>query len=120
MLYNTQNSSVAPHNKHFVYCLCCIDSPQVYASGKDVVILDGSLRHLQTILGSSRGYSDVGLSCVDCSESSGQIAAVWGCDVVFLQPVPKEELEAGAATRVSSDVSVYVCVSTCTLVVMSL
>ena len=77
----------------------------MYASGKDVVILDGTLKHLQTILGSTRGYSDVNVSCVSCSETSGRIAAVWGCDVVFLQTVPKEDLEAGGGTRVSSDVS---------------
>ena len=84
----------------------------MYASGKDVVILDGTLRHLQTILGSSRGYCDVSVSCVDCSETSGQIAAVWGCDVVFLQPIPKEDMGVDSGTRVSSDVSVgvWVCV----------
>ncbi len=73
-----------------------------------MVILDGTLRHLQTILGSSRGYCDVSVSCVDCSEISGQIAVVWGCDVVFLQPVPKEDMEVDSGTRVSSDVSVCV------------
>ncbi len=76
----------------------------MYASGKDVVILDGTLRHLQTILGGSRGYGDVSVSCVDCSETSGQIAAVWGSDVVLLQATPKEELGADVGTRVSSDV----------------
>ena len=79
---------------------------QVYASGKDVVILDGTLRHLQTILGSSRGYSETAVNCVHCSETTGRIAAVWGNDVVIFQPEPRDEGgEDGGATRVSSDVS---------------
>lgn len=65
--------------------------PQVYASGKDVVILDGKLKHIQTVLGSDCGYGDTRISCVHCAELVGKIAVAWGSDVVIFEPEPLEE-----------------------------
>jgi hypothetical protein len=63
----------------------------VYASGRDIVILDGRLKHVQTLLGSDLGYGETPINCVDCAELVGKIAVAWGSDVVFFYPEPLED-----------------------------
>ena len=63
----------------------------MYASGKDVILLDGHLQHLQTIFGGTYGYSTK-VSCVHCAEAVGRVAIGWGTDVVILDPSSVEEL----------------------------
>lgn len=59
---------------------------QVYASGRDIVILDGRLKHVQTLLGSDLGYGETPINCVHCAELVGKIAVAWGSDVVIFLP----------------------------------
>ena len=59
---------------------------QVYASGRDVVILDGRLKHVQTLLGSDLGYGETPITCVHCTELVGKVAVTWGSDVVIFHP----------------------------------
>ena len=66
-------------------------SVQVYASGRDIVILDGRLKHIQTLLGADLGYGETPINCVHCSELVGKIAISWGSDVVIFQPEPLDE-----------------------------
>ena len=47
---------------------------QCYASGTNLVILDGKLRHLQTILGSNFGYNDTRITCMFAAELSGKVS----------------------------------------------
>ena len=75
----------------------------MYASGTDVVMLDGRLRHLQTVLGSDCGYGDARINCVHCAESVGKIAVAWGSDVVVFEP---ELLEDSSSS--SNEVGLYV------------
>ncbi|CAI7996410.1 DmX-like protein 1, partial [Geodia barretti] len=63
----------------------------VYASGRDIVILDGRLKHVQTLLGSDLGYGETPINCVDTAELVGKIAVSWGSDVVFFYPEPLED-----------------------------
>ena len=65
---------------HIIYNRCL----QVYASGKDVVIVDGHLIHIQTVQG------DVPIRALHCSEGSGKIAVAWDTDVVIFNPEPHE------------------------------
>ena len=64
---------------------------QVYASGRDIVILDGRLKHVQTLLGSDLGYGETPINCVHCAEFVGKIAVTWGSDVVIFHPELLEE-----------------------------
>ena len=63
----------------------------MYASGRDIVILDGRLKHVQTLLGSDLGYGETPINCVDTAELVGKIAVSWGSDVVFFYPEPLED-----------------------------
>ena len=72
------------------YC-DCVRCVQVYASGRDVVILDGRLKHVQTLLGSDLGYGETPITCVHCTELVGKIAVTWGSDVVIFHPELLEE-----------------------------
>ncbi len=63
----------------------------MFASGKDVVILDGKLGHVQTVLGSDCGYGDTRINCVHCAEHVGKIAVAWGNDVIVFKPEPHED-----------------------------
>lgn len=65
------------------------------ASGKDVVILDGKLAHVQTVLGSDCGYGDTRINSVHCAEDVGKIAVAWGRDVVVFQPEPLDDGNSG-------------------------
>ena len=64
---------------------------QVYASGRDIVILDGRLKHVQTLLGMDLGYGETPINCVHCAELVGKIAVTWGSDVVIFIPEPLDE-----------------------------
>lgn len=64
---------------------------QVYASGRDIVILDGRLKHVQTLLGSDIGYGETPINCVHCAELVGKIAVAWGSDVVIFLPEPLDD-----------------------------
>ncbi len=64
---------------------------QVFASGKDVVIVDKRLAHVQTVLGSDCGYGDTRINCVHCAEAVGKIAVAWGNDVVIFKPEPLDD-----------------------------
>ena len=55
------------------------------------MILDGRLKHVQTLLGSDLGYGETPINCVDCAELVGKIAVAWGSDVVFFYPEPLED-----------------------------
>lgn len=57
----------------------------------DVVIVDGRLKHIQTLLGSDLGYGDTPITCVHCAEQVGKISVAWGSDVVIFQPEPLDE-----------------------------
>ena len=72
---------------HIFQCL----NPQVYASGRDIVILDGRLKHVQTLLGMDLGYGETPINCVHCAELVGKIAVTWGSDVVIFLPEPLDE-----------------------------
>ena len=47
------------------------------------MILDGRLKHVQTLLGSDLGYGETPINCVYCAELVGKIAVTWGSDVVI-------------------------------------
>ena len=49
---------------------------QCYASGGNLIILDGKLHHLQTIVGSNFGYSDTQITCMHVAESTGKVSCV--------------------------------------------
>lgn len=70
---------------------CIYVSAQVYASGRDIVILDGRLKHVQTLLGSDLGYGETPINCVHCAELVGKIAVAWGSDVVIFLPEPLDD-----------------------------
>ena len=55
------------------------------------MILDGRLKHVQTLLGSDLGYGEIPINCVHCAELVGSIAVVWGSDVVIFSPEPLDE-----------------------------
>lgn len=65
---------------------------QVYASGSDVILLDGQLQHLQTIFGSMCGYGSTKVSCLHCVETTGRVIVAWGSEVVIFEPSTPEEL----------------------------
>ena len=70
-------------------------SMQVYASGKDVVVVDGHLTHIQTVQG------DTAIRALHCSEGTGKIAVGWESDVVIFNPEPHE----GSSETSSADLS---------------
>lgn len=49
---------------------------QCYASGSNLIILDGKLNHLQTILGSNFGYNDVQITCMHVAELTGKVSRI--------------------------------------------
>ena len=57
-----------------------------------MVILDGRLTHIMTVLGSDCGYGDTRINCVHCAESVGKIAVAWGSDVMIFEPESPEEV----------------------------
>jgi len=67
----------------------------VYASGSDVILLDGHLQHVQTILGSSCGYGNTKVSCVHCAEKTGRLSVAWGSEVVIFKPISIEDETGG-------------------------
>lgn len=64
----------------------------MYASGCDVILLDGHLQHLQTIFGSTCGYGSSKVSCLHCAEAIGRLVAAWGAEVVIFEPSMSEEV----------------------------
>ena len=72
---------------------------KVYASGKDVVIVDGHLTHIQTVQG------DVAIRALHCSEGTGKIAVAWETDVVIFNPEPHEESSETSSTDLSAPVT---------------
>ena len=77
----------------------------MYASGKDVILLDGHLQHLQTIFGSTCGYGNVKVSCLHCAEAVGKLVVAWGSEVVIFEPsITEGPEEKGHATGVSREV----------------
>ena len=69
---------------------------QVYASGKDVVVVDGHLTHIQTVQG------DMAIRALHCSEGTGKIAVAWETDVVIFNPEPHEEPSEASSTDLSA------------------
>ena len=83
-------------------------APQVYASGKDVVIVDGHLNHIQTVQG------DMTIRALHCSEGAGKIAVAWGSDVVIFNPEPHEsELSEASTTDLSAPLLNVVSLHSC-------
>lgn len=76
----------------------------MYASGKDVILLDGHLHHLQTIFGATCGYGDTKVSCLHCAEASGQLAVAWGTELVIFEAVQSEYLAREQAAAFSKEV----------------
>ena len=75
----------------------------MYASGRDIVILDGRLKHVQTLLGSDLGYGETPINCVDSAELVGKIAVAWGSDVVIFHPQPLEENQVQSNNEVHNN-----------------
>ena len=67
-----------------------------------MVILDGRMKHLQTVLGSDCGYADTQISCIHCAELVGRVAVAWGSDVVIFEP---ELVEDSSASSNGNEVS---------------
>ena len=76
-----------------------------------MVILDGQLTHLQTLLGSHCGYGDTTIMCLHCAEATGKIAVAWGTDVVIFEAEPLDETVSipNFAKQVSVRAAVVVC-----------
>ena len=72
------------------------------------MILDGRLKHVQTLLGSDLGYGETPINCVHCAELVGKIAVTWGSDVVIFHPEPLDENQV----QNSNEVCIPLC--TCT------
>ncbi|XP_019849574.1 PREDICTED: dmX-like protein 2 isoform X3 [Amphimedon queenslandica] len=62
-----------------------------YASGSNLILLDGRLKHVQTILGSDFGFSHSSVTCMHVAESNGQVAAAWDCDVLIFVPEKSDQ-----------------------------
>ena len=69
---------------------------QVYASGNDVVIVDGHLTHIQTVQG------DTAIRALHCSEGTGKIAVAWDTDVVIFNPEPHEDPSEASSADLST------------------
>ena len=69
---------------------------QAYASGKDVVVVDGHLTHIQTVQG------DIAIKALHCSEGTGKIAVAWESDVVIFNPEPHEESSEASSADLSA------------------
>ena len=82
---------------------------QVYASGRDIVILDGRLKHVQTLLGSDLGYGDTPINCVDCAKVVGTIAVAWGSDAVIFHPELLEDNQIQNNNEVGASICANVC-----------
>lgn len=51
-----------------------------------MVILDGRLKHIQTLLGSDLGYGETPITCIHAAELVGKIAVTWDSDIVVFHP----------------------------------
>ena len=73
-----------------------------------MILLDGHLQHIQTILGSSCGYGETKVSCVHCAEKTGRLSVGWGSEVVIFRPFSVEETEGVYNREDSSEQKVRV------------
>ena len=55
---------------------------QCYASGKNLIFLDGKLQHIQTLLGANCGYMDTRITCVHVADFTAKVIHQW-CNSVW-------------------------------------
>ena len=60
-----------------------------------MILLNGHLQHVQTILGSSCGYGNTKVSSVHCAEKTGRLSVAWGSEVVIFKPISVEDEASG-------------------------
>ena len=68
-----------------------------YGAGCDVVILSADFQRVQIIPGATHG--NVQITCLDCSQEFGKIAASYGPRVCIFEPLPN--LRGGGETNSS-------------------